>query len=52
MLQDIIRTWEKKWSELEETDILLEMAVEEDDRDTENEVAENLVFLEDTIAVA
>jgi peptide chain release factor 2 len=52
LLQEVIQTWEKKWSELEETDILLEMAVEEKDAATESEVAENLVFLEDTIAVA
>ncbi len=52
MLQDIITTWEKKWSELEDTDLLLEMAVEEKDSDTEKEVAEKLVFLEDSIAVA
>jgi peptide chain release factor 2 len=52
LLQEVIQTWEKKWSELEETDILLEMAVEEKDVATESEVAENLVFLEDTIAVA
>lgn len=52
MLQDIIKTWEKKWSELEETDLLLEMAIEEKDADTEREVAANLVNLEDTIATA
>ncbi len=52
MLQDIITTWENKWSELEETDLLLEMAIEEKDSDTETEVADKLVFLEDSIAVA
>lgn len=52
MLQDIIDTWEKKWSELEETDLLLEMAVEEKDPETETEVAENLVYLEKSIGVA
>ncbi len=52
MLQDIIKTWEEKWSELEETDLLLEMAIEEKDADTEREVAANLVNLEDTIATA
>jgi peptide chain release factor 2 len=52
MLQDIIVTWENKWSELEETDILLEMAVEEKDKDTETEVADKLGFLENSIAVA
>ena len=52
MLQDIIKTWEEKWSELEETDLLLEMAIEEKDAETEREVAANLLYLEDTIAIA
>ncbi len=52
LLQDIIRSWEKKWSDLEEIDILLEMAVEENDEDTESEVAENIVFLTNDISVA
>ncbi len=52
MLQDTIDTWEEKWSELEETDLLLEMAIEEKDADTEREVAANLVSLEDTIGTA
>jgi len=52
MLQDTIKNWESKWSDLEETDLLLEMAVEEKDRDSEAEVAENLVLLENTIGVA
>lgn len=51
-LQDVIQNWEKSWSELEEADLLLEMAVEENDGDTENEVAETIVFLENNISVA
>jgi peptide chain release factor 2 len=52
MLQDIIVTWEGKWSELEETDLLLDMAVEENDTDTEHEVAASLPGLEEHIAMA
>ncbi len=52
MLQDIISSWERKWSDLEEATLLLEMAVEERDREAEQEVAENIVFLEDEIALA
>lgn len=52
MLQDIIVTWEDKWSELEETELLLDMAVEENDADTEHEVAASLPGLEEHIAMA
>lgn len=51
-LQETIKAWEQKWSELEEIELLLEMAVEEDDRDSEAEVAESLSSLEKRIAVA
>ncbi len=52
MLQDIIVNWESKWSELEETELLLDMAVEEDDADTEQEVATSLPVIERHIASA
>ncbi len=52
MLQDIVVTWENKWSELEETELLLDMAVEEDDRDTEHEVAASLPAIERHITLA
>ncbi len=52
MLQDTINKWQDTWSELEETDLLLEMAVEEKDSDSEREVAESLVSLEKDIGVA
>lgn len=51
-LKDIIQNWETRWSEIEEAELLLEMAVEENDSDTENEVAGNVVFLENEISVA
>ena len=52
MLQDIIASWESKWSELEEIELLLEMATEDKDTESEVEVATNLVVLEKAIAVA
>ena len=51
-LQDTIGSWEEKWAELEEIELLLELAVEENDRDSEAEVAENLDALEKSLAVA
>jgi peptide chain release factor 2 len=51
-LQDIIVTWESKWSEIEETELLLDMAVEENDAETEHEVAATLPAIEEHIAVA
>jgi peptide chain release factor 2 len=41
-LQDIIEVWERNFTELEEADMLLEMAVEEKDADTQHEVAESI----------
>lgn len=52
LLQDTIVSWEKKWSELEESELLLEMATEEKDTESEMEVATNLVALEKAIAVS
>ena len=51
-LQDIIKGWEDGWNELEEADLLLEMATEEKDSDTENEVAASLPGMEERIDVA
>ena len=41
-LQEVIAVWEKNFTELEEADMLLEMALEEKDVDTQHEVAENI----------
>ena len=41
-MQDIVKSWEETWSEIEEAELLLEMAVEEKDSDAEREVAEGL----------
>ncbi len=51
-LQDIIKNWENGWEELEETELLLEMAVEEKETDIENEVALSLPAMEEEIGVA
>jgi len=51
-LQDVIQTWEKKWSELEEADLLLEMAIEEKDPETEKEVSATLKTIESHVGVA
>ncbi len=51
-LQDVIQSWEQKWSELEEADLLLEMAIEEKDPDTGKEVSASLHGIEDHIGVA
>lgn len=51
-LQDVIKGWEDGWSKLEEADLLLEMAAEEKDSATENEVAASLPGLEKSIDVA
>jgi peptide chain release factor 2 len=41
-LQDLIKVWEENFTELEEADMLLEMALEEQDTDTQDEVAESI----------
>jgi len=38
-LQDTVKSWESKWEEFEETEILLELAMEEKDREVEEEIA-------------
>lgn len=48
-LQDIIKSWEDSWAEIEETQLLLEMAVEEKDGETEQEVAVSLTAIEKEI---
>jgi len=41
-LQDVIEVWEKNFTDLEEADMLLEMAIEEKDPDTQHEVAASI----------
>ena len=51
-LQDVIKEWEGRWEDLEEVELLLEMAVEESDSESELEVAERLREMQSLIAVA
>ena len=48
-LQDIIKSWEDSWAEIEETQLLLEMAVEEKDGEAEQEVAASVTVIEKEI---
>jgi peptide chain release factor 2 len=41
-LQDIVAVWEKNFNDLDEAEMLLDMAIEEKDQDAQQEVAENL----------
>ena len=50
-MQDVIEVWEKNFTELEEADMLLEMAVEERDVETQNEVASSIQELRDRIGL-
>lgn len=38
----MVKNWETRWDELEDVQMLLDMAMEENDRDTENEVAQTI----------
>ena len=49
-LQDLIDVWEKNFIDLEEADMLLEMAIEEQDAETQLEVAVSIEELRERIA--
>lgn len=51
-LQDVIKTWDQQWKELEETEMFLEMVMEEKDPELEQEVAEKIVLMDDQLALA
>lgn len=51
-MQDVIKGWEGKWDELEEVEMLLEMAMEEQDSDIEHEVAGSLGGMQTAIEIA
>ena len=48
-LQDLIGVWEKNFSDLEEADMLLEMAVEENDQAIQQEVAASISGIKNRI---
>lgn len=51
-LQDTIKNWESAWGEIEESSLLLEMAAEEKDAESEHEVAAALPAMEEGLAQA
>ena len=51
-LQDTIKSWETAWEEAEEAALLLEMATEEKDSASEQEVADALPAMEENLAMA
>ena len=51
-LQEIVKSWEARWEELQELELLLDLATEENDAEMEHEVAGSLDALQDGIAVA
>ena len=51
-LQDVINGWEARWQEVEDAELLLEMAEEEGDAEAGLEVAEKLREIHDHLAVA
>lgn len=51
-LQDIIHGWEKNWKELEDTELFLEMVMEEKDAELELEIAEKIVVMEKELGLA
>lgn len=50
-IQDTIQEWQGKWDDLEETDMLLDMAAEESDREIELEIATKLDSFADALAL-
>jgi peptide chain release factor 2 len=51
-LQEVINDWEKRWKEAEETEMFLEMVIEEKDPELEEEIAEKIVTMEKELALA
>ena len=51
-LQEVIRGWTERWKELEDTEMFLEMVMEEKDSELEEEIAEKIVTMEKGLALA
>nr|WP_218121804.1 peptide chain release factor 2 [Desulforhopalus singaporensis] len=51
-IQDQINDWEGRWKEVEDTELFLEMVIEEKDPDLELEIAEKIVVLSEDLAMA
>ena len=48
----MINSWDEQWKELEDTELFLDMVMEEKDPELEQEVAEKIVVLDKQLAVA
>ncbi|TKB08641.1 peptide chain release factor 2 [Desulforhopalus sp. IMCC35007] len=51
-MQEVVDSWDSQWKELEDTELFLEMVVEEKDPELENEIAEKLVTFDGHLAQA
>jgi peptide chain release factor 2 len=51
-LQDTVKGWEAKWNDFEETELLLEMAMEEKDSDVEHEIALKIDTMTEVLSAA
>jgi len=51
-LQDTVNGWESRWKDVEDTELYLEMIIEEKDEDLEKEVADKISVMEDSLAMA
>ncbi len=51
-LQDVIHTWESRWKEMEDTELFLEMVMEEKASELELEIAEKIAVMEEGLELA
>ncbi len=51
-LQDVVKSWDIHWKELEDTELYLEMVIEEKDAELELEIAEKIGVMEKGLALA
>jgi len=51
-LQETIKGWEDRWKQIEETELFLEMVMEEKDPDLELEIAHSIEVMEESLAQA
>lgn len=51
-LQEVITDWNARWKELEDTELFLEMVMEEKDAELEQEIAEKIVVMNEALALA
>lgn len=51
-LQDTVKSWEEKWDDFEETELLLELAMEEKDSEVEEEIALKIASMAEILDTA